>query len=146
MHLVYSGLGGRHDRMVVGFITTYAISAYMYHHWIWILFRKGVLDTTLCDKVRQWLAEGRWFSPCVPITSINKPDPQRCNWNIVESGDIDKHHYHNPNPHLMILIFQSETRIVEFMLKENLNPRIIFFNLGLSCMFLVDTYILHISH
>ena len=74
MHLVYSGLGGRHDRMVVGFITTYAISAYMYHHWIWILFRKGVLDTTLCDKVRQWLAEGRWFSPCVPITSINKPD------------------------------------------------------------------------
>ena len=42
------------DRMVVGFITTCAISAY--HHssckfeprsW------RGVLDTTLCDKVRQ---------------------------------------------------------------------------------------------
>ena len=32
MHLVYSGLGGRRDRMVVGFITTYAITAYMYHH------------------------------------------------------------------------------------------------------------------
>ena len=43
-----------HDRMIVGFTTTYAISAY--HHlscefesssW------RGVLDTTLCDKVCQ---------------------------------------------------------------------------------------------
>jgi hypothetical protein len=51
------------DRMVVGFTTTCAISAY--HHescdfepraW------RGVLDRTLCDKVCQWLATGRWFS------------------------------------------------------------------------------------
>ena len=26
----------------------------------------GVLDTTLCDKVCQWLATGRWFSPGTP--------------------------------------------------------------------------------
>jgi hypothetical protein len=31
----------------------------------------GVLDTTLCDKVCQWLATGRWFSP---VSSINKTD------------------------------------------------------------------------
>ena len=44
------------DHLVVGFTTTCGISAY--HHWIcefephswW-----GVLDTTLCDKVCQWL-------------------------------------------------------------------------------------------
>ena len=30
-----------------------------------------VLDTTLCEKVCQWLATGRWFSP---VTSINKTD------------------------------------------------------------------------
>ena len=26
---------------------------------------RGVLDTTLCDKVCQWLATGLWFSPSV---------------------------------------------------------------------------------
>jgi len=25
--------------------------------------RRGVLDTTLCDKICQWLAAGWWFSP-----------------------------------------------------------------------------------
>jgi len=47
----------RRGRMVIGFTTTYVISAY--HHQscefgssLWW----GVLDTTLCDKVCQWLA------------------------------------------------------------------------------------------
>jgi hypothetical protein len=59
--------------MVVGFTTTCAISAY--HHWScefdpcsW----RGVLDTTLYDKVFQWLATGRWFSPGTPVSSTNK--------------------------------------------------------------------------
>jgi hypothetical protein len=60
------------DRMVVGFTTTCRISAY--HHqscefeprsW------RGVLDTTICDKIRQLLATGRWFSP---VSSTNKTD------------------------------------------------------------------------
>jgi hypothetical protein len=29
---------------------------------------RGVLDTTLCDHVCQWLAAGRWFSLIEPIT------------------------------------------------------------------------------
>ena len=33
-----------------------------------------MLDTTLCDKVRQWLAAGRWFSPGTPVSSTNKTD------------------------------------------------------------------------
>jgi hypothetical protein len=71
------------DCMVVGFtitLCTCAISAY--HHWIYEFETRscrGVLDTTLCDNVCQWLATGRWFSP-------------RYNWNIVESGV--KHHNH----------------------------------------------------
>jgi hypothetical protein len=62
-----------HDHMVDGFTTTCAIS--VYHHcefeprsW------RGVLDTTLCDKVCQWLATGRWFSPGTPVSSTNKTD------------------------------------------------------------------------
>jgi len=36
--------------------------------------RRGVLDITLCDKVCQWLATGRWFSPGTPVSSANKTD------------------------------------------------------------------------
>jgi Ca2+/Na+ antiporter len=58
--------------MIVGFTTICAISAY--HHsgcelepcsW-W-----GALDTTLCDKICQWLATGRWFSP---VSFTNKSE------------------------------------------------------------------------
>jgi hypothetical protein len=34
----------------------------------------GVLDTTLCDKVGQILATGRWSSPVTPVSSTNKAD------------------------------------------------------------------------
>ena len=66
---------GHRDRMVVGFTTTCAISAY--HHkrcefksqsW------QGVHDTTLCDKVCQWLAGGRWFSVGTLVFSTKKTD------------------------------------------------------------------------
>jgi hypothetical protein len=32
----------------------------------------GVLDTTLCDQVCQWLATGRWISPGTPVFSTNR--------------------------------------------------------------------------
>jgi hypothetical protein len=35
---------------------------------------RGVLDTTLCDKVCQWLATGRWFSPGTQVSSTNRTD------------------------------------------------------------------------
>ena len=61
------------DRMVVGCITTYAIS--VYHH-LRCEFesrsRRGVLDTTLCDNVYQSLPAGRWFSPGTPVFFTNK--------------------------------------------------------------------------
>ena len=46
--------------MVVGFTTTYAVSAY--HHEsceFESCSLRGVLDTTLCNKVCQWFATGR---------------------------------------------------------------------------------------
>jgi hypothetical protein len=39
-----------------------------------ILLRQGVPNTTLCDKVCQWLAAGRWLSLGTPVSSINKTD------------------------------------------------------------------------
>jgi hypothetical protein len=33
---------------------------------------RGVLDTTLCDKVYQLLVQGQWFSPGTPASSTIK--------------------------------------------------------------------------
>ena len=41
--------------------------------WVWTLLMRGVLDTTLCDKVCQWLATGQGFSP---VSSTKKTDRQ----------------------------------------------------------------------
>ena len=38
------------------------------------LTMRGVLDTTLCDKVWQWLATGWWFPRVLPVSSTNKTD------------------------------------------------------------------------
>jgi hypothetical protein len=50
--------------------------------WVRIPLRRGVLNTTLCDKVCQWLAAGLWFTrvtirprrplPCYLIKKIMK--------------------------------------------------------------------------
>ena len=42
--------------------------------WVRIPPRRGLLDTTLCDKVCQWLVTGRWFPPGTPVPSTNKTD------------------------------------------------------------------------
>jgi len=39
-----------------------------------IPLRRGVLNTTLCDKVCQWLVTGRWFPPSTAVSSTNKTD------------------------------------------------------------------------
>jgi hypothetical protein len=48
--------------------------------WVRTLSWPGVLDTTLCDKVCQWLATGWWFSPGTPVSSTNKTERH----NIIE--------------------------------------------------------------
>ena len=59
------------DHMIVGFTTTSATSAY--HHWC-CEFKSLSGCTTLCYKVGQWLAKGRWFSQGPPVSSTNKTD------------------------------------------------------------------------
>jgi hypothetical protein len=40
--------------------------------WVRIPLRRGVLDTTLCDKVWQWFVAVLWFSRSTPVSSTNK--------------------------------------------------------------------------
>jgi len=67
---------GRRGRtnMVVGYTTTYAISVYHASLMLWVRIPIRARCTTLYDKVCQWLATGRWFSPGTPVSSTNKTD------------------------------------------------------------------------
>ena len=42
--------------------------------WVRIPSQRGVLDTTLCDEICQWLTTGRWFSTGTSVSSTNKTD------------------------------------------------------------------------
>ena len=51
----------------------YAISSY--RHWCEFESRSGQgVQHYVSDKVCQWLATGRWFSPGPPVSSTNKTD------------------------------------------------------------------------
>jgi hypothetical protein len=58
--------------MIIESTTTYFISIY-HHEWCELESSSlpGIIDKTVYDKVRQWLAACRWFSP---VSSTNKID------------------------------------------------------------------------
>jgi hypothetical protein len=60
------GRRGR-DHMIVGFTITCLSCEFESR-------RRGVLNTTLCDKVCQWLATARWFSTGTTVSCTNKTD------------------------------------------------------------------------
>ena len=70
VYLRHRGRRGR-DSMVVKFTTTYVISAY-HHYEFEPPSLRGVLDTTLCDKVCLLLASGQWFSPLIRFPPLIK--------------------------------------------------------------------------
>ena len=64
--------GGRcgHERVIVGFTTTYVISAYK--HWCYEFEFHSGRSVHHYVIVCQWLAAGQWFSPGTPVPSTNK--------------------------------------------------------------------------
>jgi hypothetical protein len=42
--------------------------------WVWFPLWRGVLDTTLCDIVCQWLTTGQCFLPGTAVSSTNETD------------------------------------------------------------------------
>ena len=67
--IIVRGRRGR-DRMVVGFTTTYPISAY--HHWCCEFQSRS--GRGVQHQVCQRLVTGRWFCPGPPVSSTNKTD------------------------------------------------------------------------
>jgi hypothetical protein len=65
--------------------------------WVKIPFRWVLFNTTLCDKVCQWLAAGQWFSPGNRVFSTNKTDRHYITEILSIVALTVKHHY--PNLH-----------------------------------------------
>jgi hypothetical protein len=72
--------------------------------WVRTPLKRGVLNTTLCDKVCQWLVAGRWISPSTPVSSTNKTDRHDIAEIIIESGVK----YHKPNQTIFLIHLHSE--------------------------------------
>jgi hypothetical protein len=71
-----------------------------------ILLRRGILDTTLCDQVCQWLVTVRWFSPVPPVFSTNKTDRHDITEILLKVAlDTIK----QTNKHLLSSVFSNKT-------------------------------------
>ena len=63
--------------MLVGFITTYAISTY---HQPTYVFASGSGEVNFIQHYKfEWFATGRWFFPGTPVPSTNKTDRHEIN-------------------------------------------------------------------
>jgi hypothetical protein len=132
--------GGCHDRMIVGYLTTYAISAY--HHYrcefesssgevysIQHYFIKfvsdlrqvgGFLYTTLCDKVCKRLATGRWFSP---VFSTNKTDHQAITEILLNTIYLPCLYFYMIHECFVIVFYLKETSMPQYSSKVLLIKR-----------------------
>jgi hypothetical protein len=72
MVLIQSNLNQSMVRWIYNYLCNQCLSPLTL--WVRTLLRRGVLDTTLCDKVRQWLAISWWFSLGTPVSSTNETD------------------------------------------------------------------------
>ena len=77
--------------------------------WVWISIRARC--TISCYKVCQWLAIGRGFSSCSPVSSTNKTDRHR---NIVESG-VKHDHKHTIKKNIILWV-ESAARVYTHLL------------------------------
>jgi hypothetical protein len=59
-----------YESWIYNYLCNYCLSPLM----LWVRISIRARCTTLCDKVCQWLATDRWFSPGPPISSTNKTD------------------------------------------------------------------------
>ena len=59
-----------HDSWIYNNLCNRCLSPLM----LWVRLPLRTRCTTLCDKVCQWPAAGRWFPPGPPISSTNKTD------------------------------------------------------------------------
>jgi len=91
--------------------------------WVWTLLRRGVLDTTLCDK---WHTAGRWFSPGTLVSSFNKTD---CNDITEILLKVTFNTKHPPNPLYRLIMWKIKTScwVINVQFIKLIDPRAKFY-------------------
>ena len=70
LYIIYTRGSWLHGSWIYNYLCNQCLSLLML--WVQIPLRRGVIDTTLCDKVLQWPTTGQWFSLGTPVSSTNK--------------------------------------------------------------------------
>ena len=70
MQTILWGLSWSYGSWIYNYICDQCLSPQMLR--VPIPLRQGVLNTTLCDTVCQWLEAGLWYSPSTPVSSTDK--------------------------------------------------------------------------
>ena len=90
-----------YDSWIYNYLCNQCLSPLM----LWVRISIRARCTTLCDKVCQWFATGRWFSPGPTLSSTNKTDRHditeillKVAWNTIKQTQIlcqfwRHHHY-----------------------------------------------------
>ena len=97
--------------------------------WVWIPLRRGILDTTLCDEVCQWLAAGLWFSLGTRISSTNKTDRHDLTEILLKVA------LNTPSPCTLHLMCGNQTLVVigtDYIIAINLSTIIVSINQSTS--------------
>jgi hypothetical protein len=81
----------------------------------------GVLDATLCDKVCQWLATGRWFSPGTLVSSTNKTDHQDITEILLK---VALNTINQPTTLLQSYFVYRRKNQLQLVITDNFSPRI----------------------
>ena len=79
--------------------------------------KRGVFDSTLGDKVYQWLPTGRWFSPGTPVSSTNKTERHEITEILLK---VALSIINQPSNHLIQLFFCMYINKVVFWSAPNL--------------------------
>ena len=89
-----------HSSWIYNYLCNQCLSPLMF----WVRISIRTRPTTLCDKVCQCLAAGRWFSPGPPVSSVNKIDRNDITAILLKVA-LNTIKQKKPNKHISYLFF-----------------------------------------
>jgi hypothetical protein len=72
--------------------------------WVWVLLMVRWIDTTLCDKVCQWLAAGQWFTPVSSTIKIDCHDRTEILLKVASNTTLPPPPFHTPYRFVIFLL------------------------------------------
>jgi hypothetical protein len=111
--------------------------------WVWTPLRRGVLNTTFCNKVCQWLAAGQWFSLGTLVSVTYKTDHHDITEILLKVAL--KHHYPNPQLALVVSYCKQDYLSISTCSTCILLPTRLYIYLNLFYLYSVANKIIYLS-